>query len=122
MPGSPADRAVCATVGNRRPVAGADRQCGGRRRAGGLRAKPVPPARFRIVESHVATHAGGPVVLNGNEIQFMPGTYQPHSGAGREMLAHQLAYVAVQRILPPLDLAPGLVRRTTETKRKCDLT
>lgn len=43
----------------------------------------------------------------GDDIHFGAGQYQPHSAAGRHLLAHELAHVAQQRQMPPrLMLSP----------------
>lgn len=49
----------------------------------------------RIHEHHAATHAGGPFV-RANAIYSAPGTYDPRTQGGQEILAHELTHVVQQ--------------------------
>lgn len=54
----------------------------------------------------------------GSDIAFAPGRYQPDSGAGRSLLAHELAHVVQQSGGAPnlgLDAAPHGVQRALDT-------
>ncbi|HEX6390573.1 MAG TPA: DUF4157 domain-containing protein [Solirubrobacteraceae bacterium] len=37
----------------------------------------------------------------GRDIYFAGGSYQPHTGAGRRLIAHELTHVAQQARMPP---------------------
>lgn len=47
--------------------------------------------------SPLATGLGALAATRGNEIHFAPGTYQPASAGGQELLGHELAHVVQQR-------------------------
>lgn len=58
-------------------------------------------ARFSNVRVHegeqIAGDLGARAVTIGNSIHFAAGGYQPHSGSGREVIAHELTHVVQQR-------------------------
>jgi hypothetical protein len=65
-----------------------------------------------------ARAVGAAAYTHGSDIAFAPGRYQPESGAGRPLLAHELAHVAQQSGGAPelgLDAAPLGVQRALET-------
>jgi len=51
----------------------------------------------RIHEDHSATMLGATAYTSGNAIHFAPGTYDPHSAAGQNLLSHELVHVVQQR-------------------------
>jgi hypothetical protein len=81
----------------------------------GLPASTGDLSGLRVVESHLATHACGPVVVNEAEIHFAPGAYDPHSQSGREVLGHELAHIHQSSVPKAPDLVPGLGRASTPT-------
>ena len=62
----------------------------------------------RVHEGHEATIVGARAFTNGDNIHFAPGTYDPHSTQGRELLGHELTHVVQQR--QGRSLASGLVQ------------
>jgi len=48
-------------------------------------------SHVRMFESHEAVRMGLPAFARGADIHFAPGAFQPHSGAGRQLIEQQLA-------------------------------
>lgn len=48
-------------------------------------------------ESSVASQIGAIAFAQGNDIHFAPGTYQPETQSGRQLLGHELTHVVQQR-------------------------
>ncbi|MFS0555407.1 DUF4157 domain-containing protein [Brevibacillus sp. 179-C9.3 HS] len=48
-------------------------------------------------ESSVATQIGAVAFAQGNDIHFAPGTYQPETQSGQQLLGHELTHVVQQR-------------------------
>ncbi|GAB1533024.1 MULTISPECIES: DUF4157 domain-containing protein [Brevibacillus] len=48
-------------------------------------------------ESSVASHIGAVAFAQGNDIHFAPGTYQPETQSGQQLLGHELTHVVQQR-------------------------
>jgi hypothetical protein len=63
----------------------------------------------RVHQGPQATMLGAQAYTSGNDIHFAPGQYNPNSGAGRELLGHELAHVVQQRAGRG-SLARGLVQ------------
>ncbi len=53
-------------------------------------------SEVRVHESHAPTHLGAKAFAHGSDIFFAPGEYQPHSDAGKKLLAHELTHVVQQ--------------------------
>lgn len=53
-------------------------------------------SQVRVHESHAPTHLGAKAFAHGSDIFFAPGEYQPHSDAGKKLLAHELTHVVQQ--------------------------
>ena len=84
--------------------------------------QPIPPSLRRNMEAalgedfsdvrvhhgHEATILGAQSFAHGNNIHFAPGTYDPHSTQGRELLGHELTHGVQQR--QGRSLASGLVQ------------
>jgi Domain of unknown function (DUF4157) len=62
-------------------------------------------------DSALAAPVSATAFTVGNDIHFAPGTYQPHTPAGRELIAHEVAHTIQQRGAPasgPLSVSqPG---------------
>jgi Domain of unknown function (DUF4157) len=63
----------------------------------------------RVHQGHEATIVGAQAFTNGNDIHFAPGTYDPHSAQGQQVLGHELWHV-VQQKQGRVGLANGLVQ------------
>jgi hypothetical protein len=63
----------------------------------------------RVHQGHEATIVGAQAFTQGDHVHFAPGTYNPHSASGREILGHELAHVVQQR-QGRVGLANGLVQ------------
>lgn len=63
----------------------------------------------RVHHGHEATMAGALAFTRGDNIHFAPGTYNPYSAHGQELLGHELAHVVQQR-QGRVGLASGLVQ------------
>jgi hypothetical protein len=48
-------------------------------------------------ESHVPTLKGAQAYTQGSEIHFQPGSLNPHTEAGQNLLGHELAHVVQQQ-------------------------
>ena len=53
-------------------------------------------SNVRVHESHAATHLNAQSYVDGNEIYFSPGSYQPATEEGQRLLSHELAHVVQQ--------------------------
>ncbi len=51
----------------------------------------------RIFQSHAPTLQNARSFVDGNDIHFAPGAFDPHSNSGRELIGHELAHVIQQR-------------------------
>lgn len=102
-----------------RPAAAGDRDQalpsdgGGQAMPEGVRAKMESAfgadfSQVRIHEGARATALGARAYTQGADIHFAPGTYQPHSRDGQELLGHELTHVVQQRA--------GRVQATTQAK------
>ena len=72
--------------------------------------QPIPPSlqhkyesefgaslsHVTLHESHVPTLKGAQAYTQGSEIHFQPGTLNPHSEEGQNLLGHELAHVVQQ--------------------------
>ena len=54
-------------------------------------------SQVRVHQGHAPTLLGAESFARGNDVYFSPGTYQPHTEQGRELLGHELAHVVQQR-------------------------
>lgn len=63
----------------------------------------------RVHHGHEATIVGAQAFTQGNDIHFAPGTYNPYSAHGQELLGHELTHVVQQR-QGRVSLANGLVQ------------
>lgn len=63
----------------------------------------------RIHQGPQAAMLGAQAYTTGSDIHFAPGQYDPHSGAGQQLLGHELAHV-VQQKQGRVGLAKGLVQ------------
>ncbi len=48
-------------------------------------------------DEEMADELGSVAFTVGNDVHFGPGNYQPHSGSGRQVIAHELTHVLQQR-------------------------
>ena len=51
----------------------------------------------KIYQSHAPTLQGAKSYVDGNNIHFAPGAFDPFSNSGRELIGHELAHVVQQR-------------------------
>ncbi len=54
-------------------------------------------SQIKIMQSHLPTLNGSATFNIGNEIHFAPGSLQPHTKEGKELIAHELSHVVQQR-------------------------
>lgn len=66
----------------------------------------------KIYQSHAPTLQGAKSFVDGNNIHFAPGAFDPHSNAGRELIGHELAHVVQQRGGIPAVQSEALIKES----------
>ncbi|MBX3298749.1 MAG: DUF4157 domain-containing protein [Acidobacteria bacterium] len=54
-------------------------------------------SNIRILESHAPTLQNAASFVNGNDIHFAPGRFDPHTAEGQRLIGHEVAHVVQQR-------------------------
>lgn len=54
-------------------------------------------SEVRIHQNHAATLMQAEAFTRGNDIFFSPGTYQPFTAEGKDLLAHEVSHIVQQR-------------------------
>lgn len=68
----------------------------------------VDLSEIRIHQTMDAVHLGSPAAAVGNDIYFVPGQYDPHSEAGRNLIGHEVSHVVQLGSFPPLSMASSV--------------
>ena len=68
---------------------------------------------IKIYQSHAPTLQNAQSFVDGNDIHFAPGAFDPHSDPGRELIGHELAHVVQQRGGVPAAQSESLINEST---------
>jgi hypothetical protein len=68
----------------------------------------------RVHEGHQATLLGAVAFTQGTNLYFAPGHYQPHTEAGRQLVAHELVHTVQQPGAGAQQEAKGMVSVPSE--------